>query len=363
MIRTLKNLFRPSRWSADDDLLGPAKRVMSASMNVDFDFNAYSSKNIFNRLSKGSEYGFYYWPYGYLFRHVRWGGINSLGFRVADNLEDVLIKYNDYYRIAFFGGSTGFDVLVPGNESLVFHLENTLNTRPDFFSGKKVKIFNLSLPGNLVLNQIVNFIQFAWLVKPDLVICHSAANDLCTMQMNDPDLVQKYKIGYPDVLEAWGKKIHNAVRERIDYQFSDSNAENFAPARDRNGPTAVIDAYAHRVRQFNKTVQASDHSVRFLAGFQPWITSKQSLHPEEERARVTYNPYYQKIYQNVEFMYETLADVIVEKIGGDIPLANLHRHFNSLDSRVRHFGDTHHLIDAGNREAAACYAAEILKLP
>jgi hypothetical protein len=346
--------------SSAEDLLGPALRVMSAGMKIDFDFESFARKNIFNRLSRSSEYGFFYWPYGYLFRHVRWGGVNSLGFRIEDELEDVKAKHSSVYRIAFLGGSTGFDVLVPSEQTLVFHLESLLNTRRDLFGGKPVKIFNLSLPGNLVLNQIVNYVQFGWMIDPDMVICHSAANDLCTMQMNDPAMVRKYKIGYPDVLEAWGKKIHNAASVDIDYQFSDHSDPNFRPAKDRNGPVAIIDAYTHRIKQFSNLVRAGETQARFIVGFQPWITSKSELHPEEIIVRSSYNPYYQKIYKNVESMYSELSADIVSRLNG-IDLANIHEHFRALDGSLRHFGDTHHLLGAGNREAALCYFNKIVE--
>ena len=51
--------------------LGPALKVMTASIETKFDFEQYNSHNIFNRLSESSEYGFYYFPYGYLFRYPK----------------------------------------------------------------------------------------------------------------------------------------------------------------------------------------------------------------------------------------------------------------------------------------------------
>ena len=344
------------------DLLGPASRVMSGSIKVDFDFENYANHNIFNKLSKSSDYGFYYWPFGYLFRHVKWGGVNSLGFRIDHELEDIKTEFSDYFRVGFFGGSTGFDVLVPGAETLVSQLEKLLNDDEGIRRklGKPIKIFNLSQPGNLVLNQIMNFIQFGHLIEPHLVICHSAANDLCTMQMNDPVLVNQYAIGYPDVLEAWGKKIHNAHSVDIDYQFSDHNELNFRPAKDRVSPTSIIDAYTSRVCQFSKLTQSLGIS-RFVVGFQPWITSKSHNSKVEEERRVAYNPYYQTIYKNVEHMYQNYSGPILEKFE-NLTVANMHSHFENLSSELDHFGDTHHLLAEGNKEAAKCYYQVIRKI-
>jgi hypothetical protein len=332
---------------------------MSGSIRVDFDFERYAQQNIFNKLSKNSDYGFYYWPYGYLFRHVKWGGVNSLGFRIDHELENINEDFSDHYRIAFFGGSTGFDVLVPGSATLVTQLENCLNSDTELqkIVRKPIKIFNLSQPGNLVLNQIMNFTQFGHLIEPHLVICHSAANDLCTMQMNDPVLVNNYAIGYPDVLEAWGKKIHNAKSVEIDYQFSDHNEANFRPAKDRVSPTSIIDAYTMRVHQFKKLVQSLD-IPQFVVGFQPWITSKEQLSESEKNRRVSYNPYYQVVYKNVEHMYLNYHEQIMEKMK-PLKVADMHAHFKNLPSNLEHFGDTHHLLLDGNKEAAMCYYKKI----
>ena len=347
------NFFRKRK--SEDDLLGPAVRVMSGSISVDFDFANYAEKNIFNQLSQSSDYGFYYWPYGYLFRHMKWGGVNSLGFRIDTELEDISEAYGDVFRIAFLGCSTGFDVLVPKEETLVYQLEQLLNEDEQVCEriGKKIKIFNLSQPGNLVLNQISNFVQFGHLIDPHLVICHSAANDLCTMQMNDPALVNSYCIGYPDVLEAWGKKIHNAENVDIDYQYSDHNQPNFRPAKDRVSPSSIVDAYTFRVHQFNRLTKSLDVET-FIAGFQPWITSKAELSAEEQKRRVSYNPYYQTIYKNVEHLYQSFSDEILRKLE-PLNVANLHSHFSTLSSDIDHFGDTHHLLREGNHEAACCY--------
>lgn len=340
----------------EEDLLGPAKRVMTGNLKVDFDYDGFAEANIFNRLSRSSDYGFYYWPYGYLFRHFRWGTVNELGFRNDCELWEVRDKYKDYFVIGFFGGSTGYDVLVPDHESLVHYLENILNKKR--YKNKKVKIINLSQPGNLVLNQVMNCVQFSHLIKPDMIISHAAANDLCTMQMNDPCLVGDYQIGYPDVLEAWGKKIHNAVDEPIDYQYSDESSSDFRPAKERVNPRSLIYAFTHRVKQFGAL--ANDWlKCPFIVGLQPWITSKGSLSEDEKIKRVSYNKYYQKIYNNVEYLYEHFSH---DMTNGFKPYktANLHHWFGKLDDSETHFGDTHHLLAKGNLEAAKCYAEVIL---
>ena len=52
---------------------------MTGHIKTDFDFKNYAKKNIFNNLSKKSEYGFII-KLWFLFRYPKWGGINDLGF-------------------------------------------------------------------------------------------------------------------------------------------------------------------------------------------------------------------------------------------------------------------------------------------
>ena len=268
--------------------------------------------------------------------------------------------YKNSYKIGFFGGSTGYDVLVPDEESLVYKLEAKLNKNKDLTDKYgHFKIINFSQPGNLVLNHIFNYIQFGSLVNLNMVISHSPANDFCTMQMNDPTLVRKYKIGYPDVLEAWGRKIHNAADIDIDYMHSEVSRPDFSPAKDRTAPVDLISAYKFRVRQFNGL--ALGNNQKFIIGFQPWITSKGEMSDKELIAFKGYNPYYQNIYLNVVSLYDTFDNAIDEAFK-NIPVANIHRAFKSLKGDNTHFGDTHHLVGPGNEEAANYYYLKLMEV-
>ncbi|RMD85753.1 MAG: hypothetical protein D6808_04725, partial [Candidatus Dadabacteria bacterium] len=239
-----------------DDLLGKAHRVMQSSIKVDFDFKSYAERHIFNRLSQNSEYGFYYYPYGYLFRYPKWGTINEMGFRMEENTYEIREKYPDHYVIAVFGGSTGFSILVPDDKTFSNQLELLLNEDNKLCErvGKQFKVVNLSHPGNMLLNQIISYIIFCEQIKPDMVISHNGANDLCTLQMNDRNLVENYNLGYCDVLEAWGRKIHDAYDVEIDYLYADPGSPDFKPAKPRNKPESVVKAYHTRVTQFASLV-------------------------------------------------------------------------------------------------------------
>ena len=62
-------MFKLFKKNKKQDLLGDTLKVMKGKLKVNYDYEGYSNKNIFNKLSKSSDYGFYYWPHGYLFRH------------------------------------------------------------------------------------------------------------------------------------------------------------------------------------------------------------------------------------------------------------------------------------------------------
>lgn len=347
--------------SADSrNLLGHAGLVMQSSIKVDFDFEGYSNRHIFNRLSKNSEYGFYYSPYGYLFRYPKWGVINEMGFRCKENIHEIRELYPQSIIIALFGGSTGFSILVPDHETFGQQLETMLNQDKELTAkaGKSFKVVNLSHPGNMVLNQIFNFVLFCERLKPDIVISHNGANDLVSAQINDRTLVSKYDIGYCDVLEAWGRKIHDTADVEIDYDFAAPNASDFRPAPPKNKPEDVVRAFHTRVMQFRTLALGS--GATFISGFQPWITSKKQLSESEQAKLRSYNPFYQRAYSNVPQLYE-MYNELLEQQRYDF-VVNIHRSFQRLSEQVSHFGDVCHTLEPGDRVIAENYAAKVRSL-
>lgn len=346
-------IFRNKK-AAAADLLGDALKVMSSSIDVDFDFGAYARRHIFNKLSASSEYGFYYYPYGYLFRYPKWGTINEMGFRFGENFPEARRKYADHFRIAFYGGSTGFDILVPDADTICAKLERKLNGSEAVRGvlGRPVKIFNLSQPGNLVINQLINHVVFGSQLQPHMVISHNAVNDFASHQTNDPNLVSNYALGYPDVLEAWGRKVHDAHDVDIDYLHADPQRDDFVPAQPRTGPDAVLGAYHTRLRQFCRLCE--DAGIAFVNGFQPWVTSKRSLSADEQRRLREYNPFYRDVYQNVPELYSKYRSDFLTRDPIGI-LADLESHFRDLDGSVTHFGDVCHLYEPGDEECAGVY--------
>jgi hypothetical protein len=350
-----------NRIPSHDRLLGDAVRVMSAGMEIDFDFSGYAGRHIFNTLSKKSKYGFYYYPYGYLFRHVRWGGINEMGFRIRENFPALKRNIKDSFRIGLFGGSTAFDVLVPEDEAFFKILEKKLNDDTALVrkTGRCFRVINLAQPGNMLLNQIVNYVVFGHQLDLDVVISHNGVNDFGTAPTNDPNLVANYGIAYCDVLEAWGRKIHDADDVEIDYLHADPNRPDFRRASVRAPSEAILKAFHYRLSQFEAMVVGS--KSKFINGFQPWITSKKSLSPSETEALKKYNPYYQDVYAVVPSLYNAWESDWLYKKPID-RVVNLHRRFGDLGSDTAHFGDVCHLLEPGNKVIAEEYYNAIKNL-
>ena len=281
---------------------GPALRVMTSTLNTGFDFTEFNSHNIFNKLSKDSEYGFYYFPYGYLFRYPKWGCINSLGFRTPHELEWYKKNRSGIYLVQLYGGSCGFDILVPDEYTIAAQIEKYLNNNRSLLGiDKPIHVLNMSAPGNVVLNQINTFTLFGYPLSPDIVVSHHGANDVITGLITDSRLLNEFQITYPDVQETWGKCIHNS-NDNVNYDFADPNNANFEPVEIQCFPPQVAKAYVSRVSQFRRYVEGL--GIKFISGFQPICTSKKSLNKKELENIKGYNPYYAKNYAASKYTYE-----------------------------------------------------------
>jgi hypothetical protein len=351
ILKNLKKIFLKKEFDSFES------SWMKGDLKTDFDFKKYSNHNIFNSLSANSNYGFYYWPYGYLFRHVKWGMINKLGFRTDIEFEN-FEQIKSQFQIGFFGGSTGYDVLVPYDQSIVGKLEKKLNNNK-YIKEKYglVKIINFSQPGNLVLNQIINFIQFGSLANLKIIISHSSGNDFGAGLSNDPKIVKKYKIAYLDVMEAWGKKIHDSYLD-IDILHLDQNSQDFKTLNLKTDPLTAFNAYKFRIDQFAKLV-TSQNKI-FVNGVMPHIFSKKKLSQFEEKKLKNSNPYYKNVYEALPKVYEILNSDIKNN-NSHYKIINFHEIFADLSPTKNHFGDFVHLLDEGNEVVSNEYYKSILE--
>lgn len=335
------------------------KRFMEATMKVNFDFESYSNHNIFNKLSSNSQYGFYYSPYGYFFRHPRWGKINELGFRQEFGSHEAIKKFPNHKFIALFGGSNGFSILVDDDNTFAKKLEKKLNNNVDLIrkTGKNFKILNFSQPANTMLNQIINYIIYGSQVKPDLVISHGGLCDFHYGQISDSFLLNNYDMTYVEISETWSKLIHDS-NTKISQDFCDENLDNFKPVEIKNNPLKIIDSYHKRMLQFKNIVEAND-SI-FINSLEPFLYSKRSFSNSEKNIINTYNKYYQNVYNNMLKLFNDYQEKYL--LNKDIDYnVNLHNIFKLLDSEETHFGDIIHTIQTGEEIIAENYYQKILK--
>lgn len=356
MINFIKNvLFKQKK--------DPAKsKWMTSSIDVEFDKKKFNQKNIFNKISSNSDYGFYYWPYGYLFRYFKWNDVNELGFREVCNFDEIENKYRDYYKIGFFGGSTGFDILVKKKDSIVKKLEDKLNKDTSLTKKySKFKIINFSQPGNLLFSQILNYVQFSTLINLNMIISHNPSNDYGTSPMNDPIMVKKYKLPYVDMMESFAKRIHLPKNVGIDLDYCDhKDKKNFKPADVKTDVDTIIISYITRLIQFQNMCETSNKI--FISGYQPFIFSKKNLSNFEKKKMLEYNPYYKKIYEIIPNLYKRFSYKYEEDIKKTMNFINLHEKFFDLSDKISHFGDTVHLLEPGNEIIAENYYKYIKNL-
>lgn len=335
---------------------------MTSTIEENFDHNGFIQKNIFNKISHKSRYGFYFWPYGYLFRYYKWGGINELGFRERNNFDEIEKKYENYYKIGFFGGSTGFDILVKDEDTIVKKLEKKLNNNLELVKKYGLfKIINFSQPGNLVFSQILNYIQFSVLINLKLIISHNPSNDFGTAPMNDPKLVKNYKLAYVDMMEAFAEKIHEPDNVKIDVNFCDPNdVKNFKPAPIKTDVDTIIKSYLTRLYQFKELSEESNKL--FISGYQPFIFSKKNLSDFEKKNLKSYNAYYKKVYDIIPKIYDKFEEDYEMDVAKKINFINFHKKFFNLSREISHFGDTVHLLEPGNELIAEEYYKYIINL-
>lgn len=359
MIKKILQLFK--NFESNEDLLGDAKKEwMTGTLKLDFDHKQFNEKNIFNLLSETSDYGFYYWPYGYLFRHFKWGTVNELGFRCKENFNLINDKYKEYYKIGFFGGSTGFDVTVKDEDTIVNKIEEKLNSNDELVKKfGKFKLINFSQPGNLVMNQILNFIQFGSIINLNMVISHSFCNDVGTGIINDPRILKKYKIGYVDIAEPWARKIHESRNVEIDLMFMNAENPNFKKVELKTDYDTVNDAYTFRLNQFYEI--CSGKNIKFINGIMPFIFSKKKNSTNELEMIKKYNPYYSNVYKAMPKLYEKFFENHYGNIS-HINTVNHHENFNILNDDITHFDDVVHLNKNGNEIVSQKYYNKILEI-
>jgi len=104
---------------------------------------------------------------------------------------------NTYFKIAFFGGSTGY----AGDPPIATLLENYLKSE----FGEQIKVANFSVVSSNHRQHIHNIIESNSLFKPDLIVFYGGYNETAQHAFYDPRPGYPYNFYYRDETSHWRK--------------------------------------------------------------------------------------------------------------------------------------------------------------
>ena len=216
--------------------------------------------NIFNRLSPREPWGFYYFPFGYLFRFLGMGPINSFGCRIVESLPDLARRDSGHKVVACFGGSAAWSMYCLHHQMYTELLQRRLN---DYCKQRDVRlrftVLNFGQHGHVVMNEMLSYLSFCWHLKPDIVVAHDGYNDAVYGQLCDPRVLDDWDLVYQENLEGWSQILHGTA--------DIPRTQPSLPYRAVNQPVQVLRSYARRKRQFASIVRSN--GGMFVWGLQP----------------------------------------------------------------------------------------------
>jgi len=336
-------------------VLGPYGRCKRIRATPNEATNRLQDLQAFSRLSGKLDEGFYYFPYGYLYKHSGLGSINEMGHRIARNLLEYAERKKDHKVIAVFGGSAAFGIYLRDEDTFAFKLENKLNDYAVAKSSRvRFSVLNFSTPGAVVLNELLSFITFCHRIKPDIVIAHDGYNDMYYGQMSDMHLLSRFDITYQNNLEEWSQILHDS--KKIPVTWQNTWPEVNSPVI--NYPRTITNAYGARQIEFQSVTKSI--GAQFIAGLQPMLLSKK-VHSAQEKQILQYHlhGWYGQQHKRMPFLYEKyIAQNFFSELNFFI---NFHKLFEDLKINVSLFADMVHTSPDGDTHIAEIYFQHILK--
>lgn len=323
----------------------PYKRDWSSSELQNMD------ANVFNQLSPREPWGFYYFPYGYLFRFLGIGPINSFGCRITQSLPDLARRDRNHKVVACFGGSAGWSMFCLHHQMYTELLQQQLNGYcKERNLDLRFTVLNFGQHGHVVMNEMLSYMNFCWDLKPDIIVAHDGFNDAVYGQLCDPRVLADWDTIYQENLEGWSQILH---------QTSDiPRTQNSLPYRAVNQPVRVLKSYTKRKRQFAQIVRSN--GGLFVWGLQPAASSRKKRSPLEasllERNR---NQDAAPAVSNVEGMFRILRQSL--KLDDDMPFVDCDAAMSACGPERLMFGDEVHLMPEGDVLVAELYADAIAK--
>ncbi|MEY4504177.1 MAG: hypothetical protein RL154_470 [Pseudomonadota bacterium] len=321
------------------DWTGALRSYIGAKQNLDFELETH----IFNKLGPKNHihaFDFYYFPYGYIYRDASWGPINAFGHRINFDFNELKARDKNHVVVACFGGSTAWGWQCIETQVWTYYLEQMLNQSDNT---KKYTVLNFALPGNVVLNEIMHYVNLCYGLKPEVVISLSGANDLFNGQASDEYLLEKYNITYQQNLENWSVDIHKSDINQT--HFNSSIAKTMIS---KNQPLQVINAYVSRIRQFKELSKASN--AKFIWAFQPMSFDKKTFSNWEADFMKSWNKHDDKEMQN---RLVQLYRALIGAIPNDLSQNFINCHDITSQSKEWLYWDSVHLNANGQKLIAS----------
>jgi len=333
-------------------------RLMRCKEFLTADEYPYIETHAFNRLSRKVKEGYYYFPYGYLYRSFGVGHLDEFGYRISKNIKALSVRPQNKKVIAVFGGSAAFGLFLPDHETFPALLEKLLNTDTQINRRTNYTVLNFAQPGSVALNAIVSFSVLCHRLKPEIVIFHGGYNDLYFGQMSDRFLLTESDITYQNNLEEWSQILHQSQDEPV--TWNNSWPEVLAPPT--NYPRTIVSSFLNRIAQFRDMVTSDSKSI-FINGIQPMLLSKHELSPDEEKIKSEQlgpTAWYAKLHSRMPFLYEKLmSEARFRKMSDAV---NFDTVFAKLDGGATHFADMVHTTRQAETVIANEYYKYILQL-
>ncbi len=330
-------------------------RIFSCKSMVTNEEYPHQEAHVFNRLGwREPGNGFYYYPYGYLFRDTSVGEVDSLGFRIPSDLSFLVDRPKTHKVVVVFGGSAAFSMYSSFSEMFSSVLEQKLmNSLEPRNSVEKITVLNFGMHGNILINEIMSFILYCNTFKPDVVIAHDGWNDFAYGLISDTHLLEQWDVVYQYNLETWSQFIHASYDRPVNLPISPYEPFNLA--------CSVLRSYMIRKRQFADIVKGT--GAYFIWGVQPTIYNKLKI-SQKEKDRTMLGVHgmgaFSKVYPKVKVLY----DLYLEAMRANSPefFIDFPKIFAQLDGSVTHFADHVHTVPEGDRLIAEVYKEALMPL-
>ena len=345
----LGNYFQPKLI----DNLSSAKRVYTINSNghlcncrpdqVDSYEYPDIDAHIFNKLGhKSPSGGYYYFPYGYLYRFTNLGPINAFGFRIDIDYRSLENRDVNHKVIAVFGGSAAWSYGCIYEEMFSYRLEVLLN---DYCSRNKLPlkftVLNFGMHAHVVMNEMLTYNLFCYQIKPDYTIAHDGFNDILYGLISDPFLLKKYDLTYSPILEEWSHILHGT--------HDIPTNQPSIPYKSLNLPQNILKAYLTRKYQFQEMVELQGGI--YIWGFQPMLYSKKKLSTSEKVYR--HCKAHEDLIPQIKFLYERFAKDV--ELPERVPILDFHQYFGQFGDDMTLFIDIVHTTPLGDEKVAEYY--------